>query len=298
MRLTLTDSETERLVNALLNLIDVAISNRANESEINKLAGTKLFRHSMWIPEANHVWDLILRRVFEDIPWYDASFDDLRLMISLLRDNGNRLLIELRVPKVSENRGLWLKTKPESVWKLRWKTLVAAVAHTMDIREELQEFFDATLFPSDGCEARKVKAVIDDDSHWVKCECVLGLGRDIEEERGWHRGCRCHRQECIAAAHKGETFVCPNGAKAKNGPFARKRMEEALERWRNNQRFLRPSPDQDPDSSIYSGIHSAYSHLCGFSSLEWKFLKVAPWRLLESRDREEVFMLIGGLCNT
>ena len=111
-------------------------------------------------------------------------------------------------------------------------------------------------------------------------------------ERQWLSGCPCHEEECIAFARKGEVFKCPENRKSKRGPEIRQRLARAQERWRHNQACSRLSSEDDPDSEIYAGVHSAYSHLAGLTTPKLSFVNVAPWRLWEARDRAQAHTLL------
>ena len=107
----------------------------------------------------------------------------------------------------------------------------------------------------------QVNAIISKTSFWVKDDAVCRLTSDAEAERQWIRGCPCHEKECIDSARTGVPFECPNYAKGRNGPRWRKRVDLALQHFRYNQYTHRYNAEEDPDGTIYAGLHAGYSRL-------------------------------------
>jgi predicted short-subunit dehydrogenase-like oxidoreductase (DUF2520 family) len=68
VRVALLDSGVERLGNDVLDVIQLALDGNCRPERLAALSGTYMFPLSIWVPEGNHLWDLILRTVLFNIP--------------------------------------------------------------------------------------------------------------------------------------------------------------------------------------------------------------------------------------
>ena len=85
VRIVLPDSGGERLIVDGPDLTEVARTGRREQADIDACRGTYLFPLAIWIPESNHVWDLILRSVLKRIIW----FDELKCVAAFVPDDAN-----------------------------------------------------------------------------------------------------------------------------------------------------------------------------------------------------------------
>ena len=159
----------------------------------------------------------------------------------------------------------FLDRAPTKCFKLRWGTVLRATHDVLTMRASLEVAFDVDMIPQTCQDRLLVQKLIDDKVFWSKARAVATIGEDIEVERRWLHGCKCHPEENKEAARKGTLFKCPNNQKGKRGPELRLKLAEAFDRWQHNQANCHFSDTDDPTGEVYSGLHGAYSCLLGLA---------------------------------
>ena len=192
--------------------------------------------------------------------------------MNFLRNAGNRLLIQVSLDqlgfsilKASLDKG------PTEVFKLRWGTIADSSDDVGKVEEALLVGFYQGLFPTGGPEVKTFSEAVNDKQFWRQNEAIDLLASDIDVERTWLQGCPCHEDECISNARKGMRFKCPDGRKDARASQFRERVTAAQARFRHNQIHSRMRRHEDPDGSIYSGVHGAYGKLMSLSCVPLLF---------------------------
>jgi hypothetical protein len=114
VRVTLPDSGVESLVNDVLDVIQLALDGNCRPERLAALPGTYMFPLSIWVPEGNHLWGLILRTVLFNIPWFDAWFLAQKIVVAFLRDDANRLVLRLKLERDGSPLATVLRFTPTS----------------------------------------------------------------------------------------------------------------------------------------------------------------------------------------
>ena len=199
VRIQLPDSGAEHIITDVVDVIDCFLDGDLSPARLAKLSGTYLFPKSLWVPETNHVWDLILRTSLKGILWFEDWFDNMNHLVNWLRNHSYFQQLQFNVPGERPELRACLKKPPTSIFKLRWGTLSAAVAEVVAMKDAVQTCLVLKTFPS-GADIVKTHTIVKDNSFWVK---TVGLGHitlDVELERMGsrvfvpprrvHRGCQ------------------------------------------------------------------------------------------------------------
>lgn len=119
----LPDSGTEHL---LIDYPDLIPAFLAGTSDVDlEQVGGYLFRNAVWVPEANHIWDLILRQTLWGLEWFEKWFSLFSKVVNFLEDDGrvNILKSVLTACNISHD---CIAKRAKAVHKLRWGTIYAA----------------------------------------------------------------------------------------------------------------------------------------------------------------------------
>ena len=154
VRLVSPDSGTEAAIIDFLNIVPQVL--RGVEVDYNPDELGYLFPNAFWLPEGNHIWDLLQRRACASIPWWDEFLSELRALVSFFRDETRRgLIFDVLVATGSPNGVAFDKT-PTSVFQLRWGTVYHSPKDVLVMIPGLDEVWDPRLYPASSKETSSV----------------------------------------------------------------------------------------------------------------------------------------------
>ena len=285
VRVTLPDSGAEHIINDAPNIIDCFLRGDVSPLDLEGLKGTFLFPLSLRVPEANHVWDRMLRGVLWSRSYFAEFWLKLRAAIHFFRDDGDRQVMYVKAQIANDPRQHLIKTAPATAFKLRWGTILKASQWLNRALPISRDLFAKKDFPA-GDEERNVRRNTVDDC--IRCpkfaedlRATEVLSAELEKIRKWNTACPCHEEECMEASRRSAVFDCLENRKSMRGPEMREKVMSAMQDWRRKQSTL--SAD-DWSVAMLSDLHGGYSRMIGDAHLKWIMpLMRMPLALFEAR---------------
>lgn len=218
VRVTTPDAGTESGMNDVEDILRVWIDGAATPEAIAGLKGTFLFPMSFWIHEPMRLFDLMLRAALHSIPWLNELFGGLKEYLAYLRDDGRREELQMRAKKLDRELAKALIKRPASIYRLRWGSICKGALDAYRARPAVALVWDLQRCKFIGAEARQFDKLQNSDEFFTKVRETLKLVEDIEDERGFTRGCKCCGDKNREFAKKVMTWKRPNNAKREERP--------------------------------------------------------------------------------
>ena len=120
VRVNSPDSGHERAAVDFLDFVLEYLAGPDGEPLEEEADRTFLYPYAFWLPEGNHVWDLVARLMMNSIPWFEEYFALLRQVVAFFRGDSRRNLIDWKLKANGSAQAVHFKDAPESPFELRW----------------------------------------------------------------------------------------------------------------------------------------------------------------------------------
>lgn len=188
VRVTLPDAGREHVLNDSVDVIEQYLQGDAGPDDLDLASGSYLFPLSMWVPEASHQWDLVMKSPLHSMTFFKNHLTEMQCCVTFLRSDGQRQILQFELERVTDVKtAKVLEHPPCSICNLRWGTLSRASGWLQAKERVLGLCFHKDLFPTarEGNENARVHGIVHGGTFFKRNKAVRTVTKYVETERSW-----------------------------------------------------------------------------------------------------------------